>query len=86
MTTTKTIPAERLRGFDVHQGDTLHILAVMDSAFLVQFSRNEPASHEPRGKASEWLRTAKGSVQLAPDETSDDARMGYYTAKYGLTR
>jgi hypothetical protein len=86
MTTTKTIPAERLRGLDVHQGDTLHILAVMDSAFLVQFSRNEPASSEPPGKASEWLRTAKGSVQLAPNESPDDARMGYYTAKYGLNR
>ena len=86
MTITKTIPAERLRGFDVHQGDTLHILAVMDSEFLVQFSRNEPVSSESPGKASEWLRTAKGSVQLAPDESPDDARMGYYTAKYGLNR
>ena len=86
MTTTKTIPAERLRGFDVHQGDTLHILAVMDSEILVQFSRNETASSEPSGKASEWLRTAKGSVRLAPDESTDDARMDYYTAKYGLNR
>ena len=36
------------------------------------------------GEASEWLRTAKGSVRAAPGESADDARMAYYTAKYGL--
>ena len=86
MTITKTIPAEGLKGLDVLPGDTLHILAVMDSAFLVQFSRNEPTTAELPGKASEWLRTAKGSVRLTPGETADDARMGYYTTKYGLDR
>ncbi len=33
------------------------------------------------GSASEWLRTAKGSVRVAAGESADDARMAYYTAK-----
>jgi len=36
------------------------------------------------GKASEWLRTAKGSVHAAAGESADDARMAYYAAKYGV--
>ena len=36
------------------------------------------------GKASEWLRTAKGSVRTAAGESADDARMAYYAAKYGV--
>lgn len=39
-----------------------------------------------QGKASEWLRTAKGSVHMAAGDSANDARMAYYTAKYGLTR
>lgn len=38
----------------------------------------------PTGKASEWLRTAKGSVRAAAGESADDARMAYYAAKYGV--
>ena len=36
------------------------------------------------GTASEWLRTAKGSVRAAAGESVDDARMAYYAAKYGV--
>jgi hypothetical protein len=39
-----------------------------------------------QGIASEWLRTAKGSVYAAVGESADDARMDYYSAKYGLKR
>ncbi len=45
-----------------------------------------PAVAFGHGKASEWLKTAKGAVHLAAGESADDARMGYYAAKYGLTR
>jgi hypothetical protein len=83
MTFTQRIPAERLLGLDVHQGDTLHVLAVLDSSFIVQVNRAEEAP-AATGKASEWLKSARGSVNLAPDETVDDARMDYYAAKYGL--
>jgi len=41
---------------------------------------------QPTGKASEWLRTAKGSVRIGAGETANDARMAYYTAKYGVKR
>src|SRR5438552_2542169 len=44
-----------------------------------------PAVSHGQGKASEWLRMAKGSVRAAVGESADDARMAYYTAKYGLT-
>lgn len=80
---TQRIPAERLLGLDVHQGDTLHVLAVLDSSFVVQVNRADE-SPATTGKASEWLKSARGSVNLAPDETVDDARMDYYTTKYGL--
>jgi hypothetical protein len=45
-----------------------------------------PAVALGQGKASEWLRTARGSVHVAAGESADDARMAYYSAKYGLTR
>jgi hypothetical protein len=83
MTFTQRIPAEHLLGLDVHEGDTLHVIAVLDSSFLVQVNRADDAP-ATTGKASDWLKSARGSVNLAPDETADDARMDYYTAKYGL--
>ena len=43
------------------------------------------AKMEPlvQGRASDWLRSARGSVELAAGESADDARMGFYTGKYG---
>ena len=38
------------------------------------------------GKASEWLRTAKGSVRAAAGESATDARMACLTAKYVVKR
>lgn len=38
------------------------------------------------GKASDWLRSARGSVKLAAGETVDDARMEFYSGKYGVGR
>jgi hypothetical protein len=45
-----------------------------------------PVVERGKGKASEWLRAAKGAVRVAAGESADDARMSYYAAKYGLTR
>ena len=71
-------------GFDFQEGDTLQVVAVEDSAFVMQVSRaDEPATGN--GKASEWLESSRGSVKLAPGETPDDARMGYYASKHGVT-
>ena len=86
MTTIKSIPAERLSGLDVHEGDTLHILALKEEAFLIQISRTDAVQEASPGKASEWVRSARGSVRLEPNETADDVRMDYCTAKHGLNQ
>jgi hypothetical protein len=83
MTFTQKIPAERLLGIDLQKGDTLEVVAVVDSEFVVEVHRAE-ASAGVRGKASEWLQSARGSVKLAPGETLDDLRMSYYGPKYGI--
>ena len=59
------------------------MLAVVDLSFLVEVSRADDAP-PAAGKASEWLRSAKGSVKLDAGATVDDARMDYYASKYGL--
>jgi hypothetical protein len=86
MTIMKAIPADRWRGLDVHQGDSLQVLAVTESEFLVQISRPDGQPESTLGKAGEWLRSARGSVQLATGSSADDARMDFYAAKYGLGR
>ena len=83
MTTIKSIPAEMLRSLDVQEGDTLHILALTEAAFLIQISRTDTNHKTPAGKAGDWVRSARGTVRLAANETADDVRMGYYAAKYG---
>ena len=70
---------------DVHEGDKLHVVALLSSSFVVQVTRAD-APVAARGKASEWIQSAKGSVRLEANETEDDARMDYYASKYGLAR
>ena len=86
MTITKAIPADRWHGLDVHLGDSLQVIAVTESEFLVQISRADGRPEPSVGKAGEWLRSARGSVQTADDISADDARMDFYAAKYGLGR
>ncbi len=86
MTFTRRIPADRFLDLDVREGDTLHMIALRGSSFLVRVSRTENTLLPERGKPSEWLRTAKGSVRLNAGETVDDARMDYYATKYGLAK
>ena len=53
MTFTQRIPAERLLGFDLHEGETLHVVGVVNAAFVEQVTRaEEPAP--PRSKARYW--------------------------------
>ena len=84
MTTTEKIPAKHLAQLDVQRGDSLHVLSVSDSDVVVEVRRRAAARNHSEGKASEWLRTAKGSVRLAPGETVDDARMAHLREKHGL--
>jgi len=86
MTITTPVPAERWRGLDVHQGDSLQVLAVTESEVLVQISRADRKPESAAGKAGEWLRSARGSVRIGAGISADDARMAYYAAKYGLER
>ena len=86
MTITKKIPADRWRGLDVHLGDSLQVIGVTESEFLVQISRADGPSATTVGRAGEWLRSARGSVQVAAGSSADDARMDFYAAKYGLGR
>ena len=83
MTYTQRIPAETLLGLDVHPGDTLHVVALIDSSFVVNVTRSDDAA-PAQGKASEWLKTSKGAVNLAAGESADDVRMDYYSKKYSL--
>ena len=83
MTFTQSIPAKSLLGLDVHKGDTLHVIAVLESSFVVQVNRGDDVKASA-GKASDWLNSARGSVRLAPGETVEDARMEYYASKHGL--
>ena len=85
MTFTQRIPADRLSDLNVLEGDTLHVIALLDSSFVVQISRSD-TNLPANGKASEWLRSAKGSVRFAPGESVDDLRMDYYAAKHGVNR
>ncbi|MSU50771.1 MAG: hypothetical protein EXS37_17075 [Opitutus sp.] len=86
MTIMKAISAEQWRGLDVHQGDSLHVIAVTASEFLVEISRPEGPPETVAGKAGEWLRSARGSVRMAAGISADDARMDSYAPKYGLDR
>ena len=85
MTFTQRIPADRLLGLDVHEGDTLHVVARLESSFVVQVSRADDLP-SAQGKVGEWLRSAKGSVRLNAGETVDEARMDYYAAKHGIAK
>lgn len=85
MTHTHRIPVEMLQGLDVHAGDTLHVVALIDSSFVVNVTRADASESDPtRGNAIEWLKTSKGSVKLAEGESADDARIEYYVKKYSL--
>jgi hypothetical protein len=82
MTTTRSIPKDAMEGLGLRVGDTLRVLAFEDSSILLSISHEEPA--EPSGRASEWLKSAKGSVRLAEGESPDSLRLEFYAGKYGI--
>lgn len=83
MVSTQRIPAERLQEFDLHAGDTLRVIAVMDATLLIQINRADADTDVP-AKARAWLESARGSVDLQPGETADDLRRAYYASKFGI--
>ena len=52
MTITKKIPADRWHGLDVHLGDSLQVIAVTESEFLVQISRADKPPEPSVGQAA----------------------------------
>jgi hypothetical protein len=59
--------------------------------FLAERLQRKPESQtgdtqrpSAQGAAADWLRTAKGSVRVAPGQTADDLRMEFYAAKYDV--
>lgn len=84
MTFTQEIPQKHLLELDVHEGDTLRVVARLNGTFLVQVTRSDAALLPQAGKASEWLGSSIGSVRLGTAESVDQARLDYYAAKYGL--
>ncbi len=78
MIITQQIPVEHLSGIGLHEEVTRHVLARLDSAFLVQIAPLETGKSELQEgtSAKEWLRTALRSAQLKPDETLERVRMG----------
>lgn len=77
VTFTQQIPTECLLELDVHEGDTLRVVARLQATFLVQVTRADAAPLRQPGKASGWLSGAVGSVRLGADETVDQARMDH---------
>jgi antitoxin component of MazEF toxin-antitoxin module len=85
MTITKEIPSEQMRSLDLHQGDSLRIVAEMEATFLIQIVKaaGEPALSK-KGRAGEWARKYAGAAKGRDVETTDDARMAHYQEKYGV--
>ncbi len=78
---TATIPIKALGTLNVHKGDTLLVLDVVDDSLLLTVNHN--ASISRKGQARAWLKSARGIVELAPGESPDDLRIEYYAKKYG---
>jgi len=85
MTITKQIPSEQMRSLDLHQGDSLRIVAEMGSTFLIQIVK--AATQRPtakKGRAGEWARKYAGVAKGLDSETTDEVRMAHFQEKYGV--
>jgi hypothetical protein len=75
VTVTQQIPVEQRSGLGLHEGDTLHVLSRLDSAFSVQIVHLREIAPSTGSNATEWLRTGRGSVHLNAGEEGQDLRM-----------
>ena len=75
MPTTKSIPKEAFGELGLRAGDSLRIVAVMDNSFLVTISHQDEGVIV-KGSAREWVKSARGTIKLAPGESADDIRIG----------
>jgi len=83
MTITKEIPSEQMRNLDLHQGDSLRVVAEMGSTLLIQIVKAATQPAKPKkGRAGDWARKYVGAAQGA--EPTEDVRMAHYKNKYGV--
>lgn len=85
MTITKEIPSEQMRSLDLHQGDSLRVVAEMGSTFLIQIVKaNTQPPMTRKSRAGEWARKYVGAASGTDAETTEDVRMEHYRDKYGI--
>jgi len=85
MTITKEISSEQVRSLDLHQGDSLRVVAELGSTLLIHIVKS--ATQPPkvkRGRAGEWARKYAGAARGTDTETTDDMRMAHFQEKYGV--
>ncbi len=85
MTITKEIPVEQIESLDLHQGDSLRVVAEKGATFLIQIVKaaRQP-SQQKRGSAGAWARKYAGIARLNEGEATDDVRMAHYREKYSI--
>ncbi len=83
-TITKEISTEQVRSLDLHQGDSLRVVAEVGETLVVQIVKAVTPDSNPnlRGKAGEWSRKYAGAVK--GNESADDLRISHYREKYGI--
>ncbi|MCW0219352.1 MAG: hypothetical protein OJI67_13585 [Prosthecobacter sp.] len=85
MTITKEIPSEQMRSLDLHQGDSLRVVAEMGSTLLIQIVKATTQPSKPKkGRAGEWARKYAGAARVSASETTEDVRMAHFQEKYGV--
>ncbi len=66
MTTTKEIPSEQVRSLDLHQGDSLRVVAERGTTLLVQIVRAAVLPKKAKaGSAGAWARKYAGVANAA---------------------
>ena len=83
---TQQVSVEQLAGLGLHEGDTLHVLSQLDSAFLVSIVHARRVELSTQSNAAEWLRTVRGSVHFDTGGEAMDLRMSYYPEKYAFNK
>lgn len=83
MTITKEISSDQVRDLDLHQGDSLRVVAERGAILLIQIVKAaSPVQPRKMGKAGEWARKYAGAAKGT--ESVDDIRMAHYQQKFGI--
>jgi hypothetical protein len=84
MTITKELRIDQVKDLDLHQGDTLTVVAEWGETLLVEILHaNQNQLSRPRTSAGDWGRQYTGAARLESDESTEDVRSEHYRQKYG---